>query len=276
MIDTGEVIGNDEEPVARRALRARGLDRPRRRRRRRGRLRRARQPRLDRRDDDRGAVRAEADPRRCSGRRSPSQLPRPGRERPAAAARRRRQRRRPRLPPRPVRLSRRRVRRGRARRRASRGSACSRSARRRRRGAPSVVEAHETLARRRRGIDFAGNVEGRDLLDPEADVVVTDGFTGNVVLKTVEGTAQRRRRRGRSRRPVGPGGGRRRAAPAPGARRPARATWTPTRPAARSCSACAGWPSSATAPPAPRGIANQIRLAARAVERAARSSAPRS
>jgi glycerol-3-phosphate acyltransferase PlsX len=38
-------------------------------------------------------------------------------------------------------------------------------------------------------IDFVGNVEARDLLDGVADVVVTDGFTGNMVLKTVEGTA---------------------------------------------------------------------------------------
>ncbi|MET3698020.1 phosphate:acyl-[acyl carrier protein] acyltransferase [Bacillus oleivorans] len=36
---------------------------------------------------------------------------------------------------------------------------------------------------------FVGNVEARDLLDGVADVVVTDGFTGNSVLKTVEGTA---------------------------------------------------------------------------------------
>ncbi|MFS0637443.1 phosphate acyltransferase PlsX [Mesobacillus foraminis] len=38
-------------------------------------------------------------------------------------------------------------------------------------------------------IHFVGNVEARDLLDGVADVVVTDGFTGNMVLKTVEGTA---------------------------------------------------------------------------------------
>lgn len=38
-------------------------------------------------------------------------------------------------------------------------------------------------------INFIGNVEARDLLDGVADVVVTDGFTGNMVLKTVEGTA---------------------------------------------------------------------------------------
>ena len=39
------------------------------------------------------------------------------------------------------------------------------------------------------GIEFAGNVEGRDLLGDAADVIVTDGFTGNVALKTIEGTA---------------------------------------------------------------------------------------
>ncbi len=37
------------------------------------------------------------------------------------------------------------------------------------------------------GIDFIGNVEGRDIMTTEVDVVVTDGFTGNVVLKTLEG-----------------------------------------------------------------------------------------
>lgn len=38
-------------------------------------------------------------------------------------------------------------------------------------------------------INFVGNVEARDLLEGVADVVVTDGFTGNMVLKTIEGTA---------------------------------------------------------------------------------------
>src|SRR5690606_23684381 len=40
------------------------------------------------------------------------------------------------------------------------------------------------------GLRFVGNVEGRDLLTGAADVVVTDGFTGNVTLKTLEGTAK--------------------------------------------------------------------------------------
>ena len=38
------------------------------------------------------------------------------------------------------------------------------------------------------GINFIGNVEGRDIMTPDVDVVVTDGFTGNVALKTLEGT----------------------------------------------------------------------------------------
>ena len=37
------------------------------------------------------------------------------------------------------------------------------------------------------GIEFVGNVEGRDLMNKTADVIVTDGFTGNVALKTLEG-----------------------------------------------------------------------------------------
>lgn len=38
-------------------------------------------------------------------------------------------------------------------------------------------------------VNFIGNVEARELLNHAADVVVTDGFTGNMVLKTIEGTA---------------------------------------------------------------------------------------
>ena len=37
------------------------------------------------------------------------------------------------------------------------------------------------------GIEFIGNVEGRDMMAKTADVIVTDGFTGNVILKTLEG-----------------------------------------------------------------------------------------
>ncbi len=55
-------------------------------------------------------------------------------------------------------------------------------------GSQLVVEAHRELAERE-GIRFGGNIEGRDLLRGGADVVVADGFTGNVTLKTIEGTA---------------------------------------------------------------------------------------
>jgi glycerol-3-phosphate acyltransferase PlsX len=40
------------------------------------------------------------------------------------------------------------------------------------------------------GLRFRGNVEGRDLFGGAVDVIVTDGFTGNVALKTAEGTAR--------------------------------------------------------------------------------------
>lgn len=50
--------------------------------------------------------------------------------------------------------------------------------------------AHELLASGHHGVEFAGNVEGHDLLGGEVDVIVTDGFTGNVALKTLEGTVR--------------------------------------------------------------------------------------
>lgn len=45
------------------------------------------------------------------------------------------------------------------------------------------------LLRATEGLNFIGNVEGRDILTGDVDVVVMDGFTGNVVLKSIEGTA---------------------------------------------------------------------------------------
>jgi phosphate acyltransferase len=53
-------------------------------------------------------------------------------------------------------------------------------------GSQLVLDAHELLGAS--SLVFAGNTEGRTLLEGEADVVVADGFTGNVALKTVEGT----------------------------------------------------------------------------------------
>lgn len=49
-----------------------------------------------------------------------------------------------------------------------------------------TLEAHRLL--RASPLRFAGNTEGGRLLEGAADVVVTDGFTGNVALKTIEGT----------------------------------------------------------------------------------------
>jgi glycerol-3-phosphate acyltransferase PlsX len=52
-----------------------------------------------------------------------------------------------------------------------------------------ALEAHDLL-RAADHLRFGGNTEGRTLLEGEADVVVTDGFTGNVALKTIEGTVK--------------------------------------------------------------------------------------
>jgi len=49
-------------------------------------------------------------------------------------------------------------------------------------------EAHRLMEES--GIRFVGNVEGRDIASGVADVLVTDGFTGNIVLKTAEGVAR--------------------------------------------------------------------------------------
>jgi len=49
-----------------------------------------------------------------------------------------------------------------------------------------TLEAHALLSAS--DLPFAGNTEGRDLLTAGGDVVVTDGFTGNVALKLLEGT----------------------------------------------------------------------------------------
>jgi phosphate acyltransferase len=61
------------------------------------------------------------------------------------------------------------------------------------RGAAAVVEAHAALAMldaHRGAFRFVGNVEGGDVVKGVADVIVTDGFTGNVALKLIEGVSQ--------------------------------------------------------------------------------------
>ncbi len=61
-------------------------------------------------------------------------------------------------------------------------------------GTSLVKETHVILATtpalEAAGAEFVGNVEGRDLMSGHADVVVTDGFTGNVALKALEGGLQ--------------------------------------------------------------------------------------
>jgi glycerol-3-phosphate acyltransferase PlsX len=53
-----------------------------------------------------------------------------------------------------------------------------------------VKEAHALLhdGAAGPGVSFIGNVEGRDVMTDEVDVIVTDGFTGNVLLKAIEGS----------------------------------------------------------------------------------------
>jgi glycerol-3-phosphate acyltransferase PlsX len=53
-------------------------------------------------------------------------------------------------------------------------------------GTPLVKETYQLL-REMSSLNFVGNVEGRDLVPSPVDVIVTDGFTGNVALKTLEG-----------------------------------------------------------------------------------------
>jgi glycerol-3-phosphate acyltransferase PlsX len=49
-----------------------------------------------------------------------------------------------------------------------------------------VQEAYQLL-KDAKGLNFIGNIEGQDIVKRTADVIVTDGFTGNIVLKTIEG-----------------------------------------------------------------------------------------
>ena len=56
-------------------------------------------------------------------------------------------------------------------------------------GAPEVKEAHKLL-KEHNFEGFAGNIEGRYIMNGEVDVLVCDGFSGNVLLKTAEGVAK--------------------------------------------------------------------------------------
>ncbi len=61
----------------------------------------------------------------------------------------------------------------------------------RERGSALLIEAHSELSERAAEATFLfiGNVEGGDLFEDAADVVVTDGFTGNIALKLIEGAS---------------------------------------------------------------------------------------
>lgn len=58
-------------------------------------------------------------------------------------------------------------------------------------GMPLQKETYKLLmeAREKGKLNFTGNIESRQILDQKADVIVCDGFSGNLVLKTIEGTA---------------------------------------------------------------------------------------
>jgi glycerol-3-phosphate acyltransferase PlsX len=59
-------------------------------------------------------------------------------------------------------------------------------------GTPDLVEVHEQLAGDSgAGLNFVGNIEGTQVTDGAADVVVMDGFTGNITLKLIEGVSGR-------------------------------------------------------------------------------------
>ncbi len=53
-----------------------------------------------------------------------------------------------------------------------------------------LVQATEPLLKAQAGLNFVGNVEGKDIFQDKADVIVADGFAGNVLIKTAEGVAE--------------------------------------------------------------------------------------
>lgn len=57
-------------------------------------------------------------------------------------------------------------------------------------GTQMHIEAHRLLSQNSAGINFVGNIEGRDVPSGKVNVLVCDGFTGNVVLKLTEGVAK--------------------------------------------------------------------------------------
>ncbi|MGB6231401.1 MAG: phosphate acyltransferase PlsX [Litorimonas sp.] len=57
-------------------------------------------------------------------------------------------------------------------------------------GTATIQAAHQRLSQSELGLNYIGFVEGNDISGGRADIIVTDGFTGNIALKTAEGTAR--------------------------------------------------------------------------------------
>ena len=242
-----------------------------------GSLRRPRQPGLDRRDDDRRAVRAEADPLRAApgaGRPAPGAGPRAA----GAAARRRRQLRRPRRPT-----------------SSSSPTSAPRSPRRSsgwseprvallsigeeaKKGNALVVEAHAALAEMTSAassaIDFRGNVEGRDLLDRPRRRGRHRRLHRQRRPEDGRGHRERGRRSGRRSRPLGPASRRRGACSCDRRSAACAIGWTPTRTGGAILLGLRGVAVVGHGSSGPRGHRQPDRLAARAVrERAVERTA---
>ena len=115
-------------------------------------------------------------------------------------------------------------------------------------GNEAVKQAAELL--RDSGLNFYGNVEGDDIYKGTIDVVVCDGFVGNVALKASEGVAQMmadHHARGILAQPADASS--RRLVAMPVLKAPCATAWTTAATTARACSACAASSSRATARP---------------------------
>ena len=119
-------------------------------------------------------------------------------------------------------------------------------------GAENVVAAHAQLRAQPGELNFIGNVEGFAIGTGVADVIVADGFSGNVALKVMEGTSAALLGAVRGAAMSSTRSKARRAAAAAGAARRCATRSTRRSRAARCCSACAGSASCRTARSAPR------------------------
>ncbi len=137
------------------------------------------------------------------------------------------------------------------------------------RGSALVLEAHAELRERASaGLDafeFVGNVEGGDVVGGAADVIVTDGLTGNIALKLMEGVSQTMLGAVREAAMSSPRGQARRPAAARRAARAFASRSTPRPAAAPTCSACAASASCRTG--ASRAPASRRRSCARSAAR---------